>query len=51
MHLDVKPENILITSEGHIKLGDFGLAREFDVSMSFTNCMNLKLILIFPFFN
>ena len=29
-HLDIKPENIIFTTENKIKLIDFGLAGEFD---------------------
>jgi serine/threonine protein kinase len=29
MYRDLKPENILIEESGHIKLSDFGMAKEF----------------------
>jgi len=32
MHLDMKPANILITFEGSLKIGDFGLAQAIDTS-------------------
>merc|ERR1712130_167784 len=31
LHRDLKPQNLLINQEGHLKLADFGLARAFGI--------------------
>lgn len=33
MHRDMKPQNVLIGTDGNLKLADFGLARAFSVPM------------------
>lgn len=43
LHRDLKPQNLLLTKRGELKLGDFGLARAFGVPVNtFSNEVRLS---------
>ena len=40
VYRDLKPENLLIDKEGHIKITDFGFAKELENDRTYTLCVN-----------
>jgi serine/threonine protein kinase len=39
MHRDIKPQNILLDTEGHVVLADYGLCKKFSVNNKVSVCL------------
>ena len=42
----MKPQNILVSRDGHVKLADFGLARIYDFSSLLTTVVSVSMIIL-----
>ena len=54
VHRDMKPQNVLVTSGGQVKLADFGLARVYGFQMALTSVVRPDfcwLVGIYPIYN
>jgi len=47
IHCDIKPDNLLVTSSGNVKIGDFSVSQVFEVVRQSCNFVYLSEILLF----
>jgi serine/threonine protein kinase len=50
VHRDLKPQNVLVSSDLRIKIADFGLAKIYDFDMKLTSVVSWKCIPLYVLF-